>query len=112
MKTPGIYVQVPFCQTKCTYCNFHTGVVSAARFAPYVQCVCEEMAQHREFYAAAGVGLPAGVADAVVDKIYIGGGTPRLLGAGHLRRVVDAVRDNFFAVLTKVTLGAESGTVR
>src|SRR5258708_14972682 len=60
MKTPGIYVQVPFCQTKCTYCNFHTGVVSAARFAPYVQCVCEEMARHREFYAAAGVGVTRG----------------------------------------------------
>src|SRR6266404_53351 len=111
MKTLGIYVQVPFCQTKCTYCNFHTGVVSSARFAPYVQCVCEEMARHREFYAAAGVGLPAGIADAVVDTIYIGGGTPSLLDAGHLRRIVDAVRDNFVADLTEVTLEADPETV-
>src|SRR6266481_4572858 len=80
MNSLGIYVQVPFCQTKCTYCNFHTGVVSSARFAPYVQCVCEEMARHREFYAAAGVGLPAGIADAVVDTIYIGGGTDTSAG--------------------------------
>src|SRR5258707_5807901 len=91
----GIYVQVPFCQTKCTYCNFHTGVVSTARFAPYVQCVCEEMAQHLEFYAAEGVVLPAGIADAVVDTIYIGGGTPSLLDPAHLRRIVGAVRENF-----------------
>ncbi len=111
MNSLGIYVQVPFCQTKCTYCNFHTGVVSSARFAPYVQCVCEEMARHREFYAAAGVGLPAGIADAVVDTIYIGGGTPSLLDAGHLRRIVDAVRDNFVADLTEVTLEADPETV-
>ena len=41
MKRLGIYVQVPFCQTKCTYCNFHTGVVSRKRFAPYAEAVCE-----------------------------------------------------------------------
>lgn len=111
MNRLGIYVQVPFCQTKCTYCNFHTGVVSSARFAPYVQCVCEEIARHREFYAAAGVDLPAEVRDAVVDTIYVGGGTPSLLDAGHLRRIVDAIRDNFVAELTEVTLEADPETV-
>jgi oxygen-independent coproporphyrinogen-3 oxidase len=50
----GIYVQVPFCQTKCTYCNFHTGVVSSARFAPYVDAVCSEIERHRAFYEGAG----------------------------------------------------------
>jgi oxygen-independent coproporphyrinogen-3 oxidase len=107
----GIYVQVPFCQTKCTYCNFHTGVVSSARFAPYVACVCEEIARHREFYAAEGLDLPAGLADAVVDTIYIGGGTPSLLDAGHLRRIVDAIRGNFVVELTEVTLEADPETV-
>ncbi len=111
MNSLGIYVQVPFCQTKCTYCNFHTGVVSSARFAPYVQCVCEEMARHLEFYAAAGVDFPAGIADAVVDTIYIGGGTPSLLDAGHLRRIVDAIGDNFTAELREVTLEADPETV-
>jgi len=111
MKTLGIYVQVPFCQTKCTYCNFHTGVVSSARFAPYVQCVCEEIARNRQFYAAAGVALPAGIADAVVDTIYIGGGTPSLLGVAHLKRIVDAIRDTFTAKLTEVTLEADPETV-
>src|SRR6266851_8441163 len=98
----GIYVQVPFCQTKCTYCNFHTGVVSTARFAPYVACVCDEIRRRREFYAAAGVDLPAGIADAVVDTIYIGGGTPSLLDPGHLGRIVDAVRENFASELSEI----------
>jgi oxygen-independent coproporphyrinogen-3 oxidase len=111
MNRLGIYVQVPFCQTKCTYCNFHTGVVSSARFAPYVDCVCGEIAGHQRLYAAAGIGLPAGLADAVVDTIYIGGGTPSLLDPGHLRRIVDAVRGNFVAELTEVTLEADPETV-
>src|SRR6266852_652849 len=111
MNTVGIYVQVPFCQTRCTYCNFHTGVVSSARFAPYVNCVCEEIAGHRGLYEAAGIGLPAGLAEAVVDTVYIGGGTPSLLDAGHLARIVDAVRENFVAELREVTLEADPETV-
>ncbi len=107
----GIYVQVPFCQTKCTYCNFHTGVVSSARFAPYVDCVCGEIAGHRRLYESAGIRLPAAIADAVVDTIYIGGGTPSLLDPGHLRRIVDAIRSNFAAELMEVTLEADPETV-
>jgi oxygen-independent coproporphyrinogen III oxidase len=111
MKTLGIYVQVPFCQTRCTYCNFHTGVVSSARFAPYVSCVCEEIAGRRGLYEAAGIALPAGLAEAVVDTVYIGGGTPSLLDASHLRRILEAIRGNFVAELTEVTLEADPETV-
>ena len=57
----GIYVQVPFCQTKCTYCNFHTGVVASSRFAPYVEAVCGEIRGHRELLKAAGVDWPEGL---------------------------------------------------
>jgi oxygen-independent coproporphyrinogen III oxidase len=38
--TLGVYIQIPFCQTKCTYCNFHTGVVSRERYQPYAEAVC------------------------------------------------------------------------
>src|SRR5260370_32731919 len=55
MRKLGIYVQVPFCQTKCTYCNFHTGVVASSRFAPYVEAVCSEIREHRRLLKAAGV---------------------------------------------------------
>src|SRR5260370_15690264 len=111
MKTLGIYVQVPFCQTKCTYCNFHTGVVSSARFAPYVSCVCSEIAGHRGLYEAGGIALPAGIADAAVDTIYIGGGTTSLLDPEHLGRIVGAVRENFACELSEVTLEADPETV-
>jgi putative oxygen-independent coproporphyrinogen III oxidase len=107
----GVYIQVPFCQTKCTYCNFHTGVVSAARFAPYVEAVCVEIAQRRKFYASAGVEMPEALANAVVDSVYIGGGTPSLLDPGHLRRMVDAVRATFATEFREVTLEADPETI-
>src|SRR5260370_3009509 len=55
MRKLGIYVQVPFCQTKCTYCNLYAGVVASSRFAPYVEAVCREIREHRPLLKAAGV---------------------------------------------------------
>jgi oxygen-independent coproporphyrinogen-3 oxidase len=107
----GVYIQVPFCQTKCTYCNFHTGVVSAARFAPYVDAVCAEIAGHRGFYERAGVSLPETLAAAVVDSVYIGGGTPSLLDPAHLQRVLDTIRTSFVSDFGEVTLEADPETI-
>jgi oxygen-independent coproporphyrinogen III oxidase len=122
MRKLGTYVQVPFCQTKCTYCNFHTGVVASSRFAPYVAAVCREIRDHRELLRAAGVGW-SGDADpkahtqewqcheAVVDTVYIGGGTPSLLDAAHLQSILDAIRATFVAELVEVTLEADPETI-
>jgi oxygen-independent coproporphyrinogen-3 oxidase len=111
MMRVGIYLQVPFCQTKCTYCNFHTGVVSSSRFAPYVSAVCTEIEKHRDFYANAGVQLPATFADAVADTVYFGGGTPSLLDPVHLQRMLDAIRRRFASEPAEVTLEADPETV-
>ena len=111
MSRAGIYIQVPFCQTKCTYCNFHTGVVSTARFAPYISAVCAEIRQHRELHESAAISLPSDLADAVADTVYIGGGTPSLLEANHLQKLIDAVRESFATELTEVTLEADPETV-
>lgn len=107
----GIYVQVPFCQTKCTYCNFHTGVVSAGRFAPYVEAVGKEMREHREFYQSAGMALPEGIESAAGDTVYFGGGTPSLLEPGLLQKMMDAIREAFANELSEVTLEADPETV-
>jgi oxygen-independent coproporphyrinogen-3 oxidase len=107
----GIYLQVPFCQTKCTYCNFHTGVVSSAKFAPYVDAVCREIGMHRALYATSGVTLPETLADAVVDTVYIGGGTPSLLDPALLRKLMDAIRTHFLTDLKEVTLEADPETI-
>ncbi len=123
----GIYVQVPFCQTKCTYCNFHTGVVSAARFAPYAEAVCREIRGHRELLKAAGVDWPGrsgrgdGVllqrksetlgTDLIVDTVYFGGGTPSLLDPAHLQKILEAIRESFATEFAEVTLEADPETI-
>src|ERR1700731_3314810 len=112
MTSLGIYVQVPFCQTKCTYCNFHTGVVSSSRFAPYVTAVCREMTTYRDSYGAAGVELAPVIAkNATADTVYIGGGTPSLLEPAHLQNILDTIRVSFRCDLLEVTLEADPETV-
>ncbi len=122
MSNSGIYVQVPFCQTKCTYCNFHTGVVASDRFRPYVEAVCREIREHRLLLEAAGANWPGrlrggGVAretrseDLAVDTVYIGGGTPSLLDPAYLQNILNAIRASFAADLTEVTLEVDPETI-
>jgi oxygen-independent coproporphyrinogen-3 oxidase len=105
----GIYIQVPFCQTKCTYCNFHTGVVSVGRFAPYAAAVCTEIRNRQQIFELAGVN--AAVGPAVVDTVYIGGGTPSLLEPELLGEMLRAVRESFPCELQEATLEADPETI-
>ena len=104
----GVYVQVPFCQTKCTYCNFHTGVFSADLYEPYVDAVCREIAEHPRLLRENGIDT---VSDGVVDTAYFGGGTPSLLDPGGLHRILDAIRATFDSKLEEVTLEADPETI-
>jgi oxygen-independent coproporphyrinogen III oxidase len=122
MRKLGIYVQVPFCQTKCTYCNFHTGVVASSRFAPYVEAVCQEIREHWELLRSADVNWGSGLVrtahsqdwlchEAIVDTVYIGGGTPSLIDPVHLQSMLDAIRESFATDLVEVTLEADPETI-
>jgi oxygen-independent coproporphyrinogen-3 oxidase len=113
MANLGVYIQVPFCQTKCTYCNFHTGVVSPGRFAPYAQAVSREIADYRTLLTSAG----AHSADVLlatspaVDTVYLGGGTPSLLEPQLLASMLDALRRSFSCNWNEVTLEADPETI-
>ena len=86
----GIYISVPFCKTKCSYCNFASDVFSRAVFERYVDRVCLDIANATS--AAAELG---GRIEREVDSIYLGGGTPTLLDVRQLQRMFDAVREHF-----------------
>ena len=121
MANVGVYVQVPFCQTKCTYCNFHTGVVSSDRFAPYIQAVQREIACERGMLAAADVIPPTGfdwrsIRNATLrlvdaDTLYIGGGTPSLLSADLLWSLLLSIYEAFRWESKEVTLEADPETI-
>ena len=97
----GIYISVPFCKTKCSYCNFASDVFSGAVFARYVDRICGDIENARN--CAAEIG---GRIEPEVDSIYLGGGTPTVLEAEHLRRIFDAVRARF-SVLPDAEISVE-----
>jgi oxygen-independent coproporphyrinogen III oxidase len=86
----GIYISIPFCRSKCTYCNFASGVYPAADHERYVDRVIEDMAGASVWAVKMGVGLPRRV-----DTVYLGGGTPSLLAPELLARLFAAMRAQF-----------------
>jgi oxygen-independent coproporphyrinogen III oxidase len=103
----GIYISVPFCRTKCSYCNFASDVFSRAIFERYVDRVCADVASSAQAAAEMGVRFKP-----EVDSIYLGGGTPTVLEAGQLRRVFDAVRSQFkVQTNAEVTVECAPGTL-
>ena len=86
----GIYISVPFCKTKCSYCNFASDVFSRAVFERYADRVCADIASAPQIATEMG-----GQTEQQVDSIYLGGGTPTVLDPRQLQRVFDAVRTQF-----------------
>jgi oxygen-independent coproporphyrinogen-3 oxidase len=103
----GIYISVPFCRTKCSYCNFASDVFSRAVFERYVNRVCEDIADAPRITQQVG-----GRIETEVDSIYLGGGTPTVLDPSQLRRMFDAVRAQFSVVAdAEVTVECAPGTL-
>src|SRR5208282_177388 len=102
-------IQIPFCQSKCTYCHFATGVFPRELMAPYVKAVSSEIINHHQTYAAAGLSLPAGAP----DTIYLGGGTPSLLPPEDIAHILAAVGAAFPSAheWREITLEADPETV-
>jgi oxygen-independent coproporphyrinogen-3 oxidase len=83
----GIYVHVPFCITRCGYCDFNTytpAELGGVNPDAWLRVLRSELE-----LAAARLGAPT------VQTVFVGGGTPSLLGGARVATVLDAVRDNF-----------------
>lgn len=83
----GIYIHIPFCKQRCTYCDFHFSTTYAAYRVEMIESLCTEIA------------LAKGDVDFEkineLDTIYFGGGTPSLLRPDELDKIVHAIRSNF-----------------
>ena len=98
---------MPFCRTKCSFCNFASDVFSRSVFDKYVAQLCSDVE-----------GTPAiaqqlgGVAECDVDSIYLGGGTPSVLSPAQLERIFTAVRANFEVTPNvEITVECAPGTI-
>ena len=98
---------MPFCHTKCSYCNFASDVFSRAVFERYVARVCADIVNAPQTAKEMG-----GHIERDVDSIYLGGGTPTVLDTAQLQRIFAAVRAQFHVLAeAEVTVECAPGTL-
>ena len=103
----GLYVSVPFCRTKCSYCNFASDVFSRSVFRRYVDRVCADIKGANET-----VAQMRGSSECIVDSIYLGGGTPTLLDVTQLQRVFVTIAQTFVVQAeAEITVECAPGTL-
>lgn len=103
----GIYISVPFCRSKCSFCNFASSVFPNSVYDAYVERVCAEIRASQKTTAQMG-----GEFERAIDSIYLGGGTPTMLEAGQLQRLFDAVRESFtVSTGSEITVECAPGTL-
>ena len=79
----GIYIHIPFCKTRCTYCDFHSGTNLQLK-KQYIGALCNEIGLRKKY-----------LENQPVKTIYFGGGTPSLLTTEELASVFDVLNRNF-----------------
>lgn len=80
----GIYIHIPFCKQKCTYCDFHFSTTYQEYEQEMIASIGREIELRKEY-----------LTDQTVDTIYFGGGTPSLLNQAQLHYILSTVRQNF-----------------
>lgn len=99
MTHAGLYIHIPFCRSRCSYCDFATGIYQGELAERYVRALIKEIAASPH-------------AKHVVDTIYFGGGTPSLLTPSQLERILAALRDRFDVDRnSEITVEMNPGTV-
>ena len=107
MDSVGLYVSVPFCKAKCTFCNFASDAFPPARMASYVDRLIAEIEAAAAFAAAHDLSLPS-----VADSIFLGGGTPSLLEPEQMQRLFASLRKGFAVTPdAEVTVEAAPGQI-
>jgi putative oxygen-independent coproporphyrinogen III oxidase len=90
---PGLYVHIPFCQSKCPYCDFYS-ITATDRVPAFLAALNLEARLYRDQFSA-------------FDSLYLGGGTPSWLGDAHLAELMENLRRHFaFAPDSEITLEA------
>jgi oxygen-independent coproporphyrinogen-3 oxidase len=86
----GLYISVPFCKTKCSYCNFASDVFSRTMFQRYVDRVTHDLDHAAETAASVGAKF-----EPFIDSIFLGGGTPTVLEADQFEALFTCIARNF-----------------
>ena len=89
-----LYLHIPYCHRKCTYCAFYSTVTSEDK-QPYVDALCLELRRRSHCM------------EHPLRTVYFGGGTPTILSVSQLAQIVEAIRNNYdVSALEEVTIEA------
>src|SRR5690348_316193 len=103
----GLYIAVPFCRTKCSYCNFASDVFSRTVFDNYVKRLCAEIE-----HSTGNAEHMRALLDPSVESLYFGGGTPTLLNVAQLEQVFVTIQQNFHVEqAAEITVECAPGTL-
>ncbi len=103
----GLYISVPFCRTKCSYCNFASDVFSRSVHQTYINRVCDSIESAANVAEQIG-----GQFERSVDSVFVGGGTPTVLDIGQLGRLFVTIGSSFeMQPNAEVTVECAPGTI-
>ncbi len=91
----GIYIHIPFCKQKCTYCDFHFSTTFQAYRDQMITALAEEIVRRKTY-----------LEDQPIETIYFGGGTPSLLTAIELKFLLETINQHFVVTTPEITLEA------
>ena len=101
MKNLGIYIHIPFCESKCDYCNFVSFKLDDEVKEKYVDYLLKEISLAKKQYA-----------DYVVDTIFVGGGTPSCLREKSIKTILNHIENNFnVSVDAEITVEANPNSL-
>jgi oxygen-independent coproporphyrinogen-3 oxidase len=104
----GLYLHIPFCQSKCIYCDFNSYAGLEDRYGPFVRSICTDV---RRGAASLLPGEPD-CAGQRISTVFFGGGTPSLLSPDQLGQILGAARERY-ALLpgVEISMEANPGTI-
>ena len=82
-RTIGLYIHIPFCKSKCPYCDFYSGKASENDYDKYIKFLSDN------------IRLWCKKTNKTVSTVYFGGGTPSILGAERLSFLLNVIKENF-----------------
>lgn len=98
----SVYVHIPFCQKKCAYCDFASFAGSLGKVDAYLTAIEKEVRDYGARFSGAHV-----------KSLYVGGGTPTLLGAAQIARLFQCLSECFtFTSDAEITIEGNPGTLK
>lgn len=95
----GIYIHIPFCKTKCPYCDFYSFTPSDTQKDSYLKAVLLCLSGYKDK-----------VKDGV-DTLYFGGGTPSFFGGERIKKVIEYIKDNYNLTDAEITVECNPSSV-